>query len=132
MRIAAPSPGTQSAEATAIAGLGQVVPRAARINWANRLVTRTLAEGEAIEVFVDFAATQPIAGPQVTLSAAAGIVVDPASIPARIEPGRPYTLRLVLSGVPGQRAARTGVIQIAPTGGRGLDERLIVRLVPRL
>ncbi|TAK26054.1 MAG: hypothetical protein EPO26_01560 [Chloroflexota bacterium] len=130
-RPAAQPAAIRIAEDDALSALQRVAPAAGRVNWANRAIVRSLAPGESAHVTAEFAVTQLIAAPRFRVNSNGTVLIDPATIPARLEPGRRYAIGLTVRMPEGSGSQRLATIELSPDGGRSIDERLIIRLVPR-
>jgi hypothetical protein len=101
---------------------------AARVTWTSRAVQLALAAGQRGSVEVQLAVDRPIESATLRALSRGWLAVEPGSLPSRLEPGRLYNVRLTAT-MPGT-TGQTGAVELRSAGGRAVEGRLIVRLVP--
>jgi hypothetical protein len=103
-----------------------------RISWQPDAIHEYLSPGESTTVDAVVEASGVIVNPAFYVFGRAGAVeIDHLSLPGRLEPGRPHTLRLKLT-LPADRIGRSENLTIGVRlNGETMEDQLIVRLTPR-
>jgi hypothetical protein len=103
-----------------------------RFGWQPDAIHEYLSPGESTTVEAVVETSDLIVNPAFHVFGRAGVVeIDHLSLPGRLEPGRPHTLRLKLT-LPPDRIGRTENLTIGVRlNGETMEDQLIVRLTPR-
>lgn len=105
-----------------------VAPQAARVTWTPSMLRRSLIAGESASAQVSFTVTRSVAAPEFRAFARdEAVSIDPASLPASLEPGKSYTLTLDLRMPSKHAGVSTGTILVRD-GQRSLGSALVIRL----
>jgi hypothetical protein len=101
----------------------------ARALWAPASTLVRLGPGERATVTAAVSVTAPIDAPAFRVSSPGAVAIDPSSLPARLEPGQSYPLRLLVT-MPGT-TARAATVQVLRPGGQAVGGSLVIRLAPK-
>jgi hypothetical protein len=101
-----------------------------RATWQTRPLTATLAPGQSTQLNAVLSVTSPVDQPAFLVQSRSGSVsVDPSSLPARLDPGQSYTIRLNAT-MPGTVAQYSIVALVKPGGSGTVMEYLTIWLLP--
>jgi hypothetical protein len=127
---------TRTATATAIATRTYTPTRAVaagRPGWQPKTLVADVAPGESVTLSPQVVVARPVDRPRARVSGRAGIAqADPASLPSRLEPGVPATLRLRVALPPGRAGLlrQTAAVHLLDGAGR-IVATLPVQVRPR-
>lgn len=126
-----PGPGTPTATATSGTPTTGKTAGKVQVTWNPGTITQALSQGTSVVLSATFEVSAAVQSPKFNAYARDGsILLDPSSLPDKLEPGQTYTLRFTASMPNGRPVAAQNATIMIRDNGKALGDGLTVRIIP--